>query len=112
MKRNEPIADDATLLKRKVSAWGVTLKASPRIIRIQPMKKKWGSCSRAGIITLASDLIDQDVKFQDFVIVHELLHLRLENHTRLFKALMTMYVPNWKIMDIKRKTHTLDCIEY
>jgi predicted metal-dependent hydrolase len=52
----------------------VKLRVNPRVIRIQEMRRKWGSCSSAGIITLASDLVDQDGHFQDFVIAHELLH--------------------------------------
>lgn len=106
MKKQLPIADRATLLKRRVSAWGVRLKVSPRIIRVQHMSRKWGSCSTSGIITLAIDLSERDERFQDFVIVHELLHLRVPNHGRLFKALMTTYVPGWRILDVQREnTH-------
>ena len=36
------------------------------------------------------------IAFQDFVIVHELLHFRVPNHGRLFKALMTAHVPGWR----------------
>jgi predicted metal-dependent hydrolase len=34
--------------------------------------------------------------FQDFVVAHELLHLRIPNHGRLFKSLMTAHVPKWR----------------
>lgn len=102
MKKRLPIADSATLLKRRVSAWGVKLKVSPRIIRVQYMSRKWGSCSTAGIITLATDLSEQDTRFQDFVIVHELLHLRVPNHGRLFKSLMTVYIPGWRALEMQR----------
>ena len=44
----------------------------------------------------------QPPEFQDFVIVHELLHLRLPNHGKLFKATMTVHVPDWKRYDIVR----------
>jgi len=49
-----------------------------------------------GIVTLAEDLADQEEAFQDFVIAHELLHLRVPNHGKLFKALMTAYIPDWE----------------
>jgi predicted metal-dependent hydrolase len=48
---------------------------------------------------LASDLIDRDPKFQDFVIAHEMLHLRLPTHGRVFKALMSAHVPNWRELE-------------
>jgi hypothetical protein len=35
-------------------------------------------------------------RFQDFVIAHELLHLRVPNHGKVFKALMTAHVPRWR----------------
>ena len=67
------------------------------------MTRKWGSCSTLGTVTLAADLADQHPGFQDFVIAHELLHLRVPNHGRLFKALMTAHVPAWKSYDLKRR---------
>jgi predicted metal-dependent hydrolase len=69
---------------------------------VQRMTKKWGSCSTTGIITLAEDLADQESGFQDFVIAHELLHLRVPNHGTLFKALMSVHVPDWRKHDVAR----------
>jgi predicted metal-dependent hydrolase len=60
----------------------------------------------AGTITLAIDLDDENASFQDFVIVHELLHLKVPNHSRLFKALMTAHVPGWRAMDAVRRGTT------
>jgi predicted metal-dependent hydrolase len=65
--------------------------------------RKWGSCSTAGTVTLAIDLDEQSGLFQDFVIVHELLHLKAPNHGRLFKALMTIHVPDRRSQEIRRK---------
>lgn len=39
---------------------------------------------------------------QPFVVAHELLHLRVPNHGRLFKALMTAHVPGWRSFDVVR----------
>ncbi len=89
-------------LRRRTLAWAVKLRVNPRTIRIQRMQRKWGSCSSRGVLTLASDLADRDHRFQDFVIAHELLHLRVPNHGRLFRALMTAYVPGWREMDVTR----------
>jgi predicted metal-dependent hydrolase len=90
-------------LKERVAHWANRLKVKPRLVRIQRMTRKWGSCSTAGTITLAADLNDQEAGFQDFVITHELLHLRIPNHGRLFKALMTAHVPNWHTFDVIRR---------
>jgi predicted metal-dependent hydrolase len=90
-------------LKDRVTLWAIRLKVEPRLVRVQRMNRKWGSCSTTGTITLAADLNDQEGGFQDFVIAHELLHLRVPNHGRLFKALMTAHVPNWRAFDALRR---------
>ena len=83
--------------------FSVRVGVSVAIERVQQMMRKWGSCSTSGAITLASDLADQEPGFQDFVIAHELLHLRVPNHGKLFKALMTAHVPDWKKYDIGKQ---------
>lgn len=95
-------------LRRRALAWAVKLRVNPRVIRVQDMRRKWGSCSSAGTVTLASDLVDQDQRFQDFVIAHELLHLRVPTHGRLFKALMSAYVPGWRELDGQRGTSRMN----
>ena len=90
------------LLRERVDAWASKLKVTPRVVRVQRMTRKWGSCSAGGTITLAADLIEQDGRFQDFVVAHELLHLRVQNHGRLFNALMTAHVPDWRSFDVLR----------
>ncbi len=52
------------------------------------MERKWASCSTSGRITFNSELFDQPYRFQEFVIVHELLHLKIPNHGKLFKSLL------------------------
>lgn len=91
-------------LRRRALIWAVKLRVNPKVIRVQEMQRKWGSCSSAGTVTLASDLVDRDVHFQDFVIAHEMLHLRFPTHGRLFKALMSAHVPGWRDLEFERKT--------
>lgn len=86
-------------LKRRTLGWATILRVNPKVIRVQEMRRKWGSCSSAGTITLASDLAFLEFAFQDYVIVHELLHLRFSTHGRVFKALMSAHVPGWKGME-------------
>ena len=83
-------------------------RCTARIRRQQPrerrrLARKWASCSTTGVITLAIDLAEQEPGFQDFVIAHELLHLRVPNHSKLFKALMSVHVPDWKKHNMLRQ---------
>lgn len=89
-------------IRRRVADWARRLNVRPRLVRVRSMTRKWGSCSTSGVVTLADDLADQRPGFQDFVIAHELLHLRVPNHGKLFKALLTAHVPGWKKHDVRR----------
>jgi hypothetical protein len=89
-------------LKRRVDVWAAQPNLSPRVVRVQRMTRQWGSCSTAGTITLAADLYEQDAGFQDFVIAHELPHLRVPTHGHLFRALLTHKLPNWRNFDAAR----------
>jgi predicted metal-dependent hydrolase len=93
----------ADLLRRRVDHWATRLRVMPRSVRISRMTRKWGSCSDRGTLSLATSLNEEPRTFQDFVIVHELLHLRIRNHGRLFKALLTLHIPNWRRLQDKAR---------
>ena len=95
--------DGRDRLRQRVQYWSQRLKAETRIIRVQRMTRKWGSCSTTGIVTLADDLVEQEAGFQDFVIVHELLHLSVPSHGRLFRALLTAHIPAWRQFEAERR---------
>ena len=94
----------AQALRSRAYAWALKLKVNPRVVRIQEMKHKWGSCSAAGTVTLAAALLDEPMRFQDYVVVHELLHLKHESHGRLFKALLSAHVPGWRSLQLSRRS--------
>src|SRR3972149_4713038 len=88
---------DATAeFRERVRVWAGRLRVVPVQIRIQRMSRKWASCSSRGWCTFAADLLDEARAFQDYVIVHELLHLKLPNHGRVFRSLLTAHVPDWR----------------
>ena len=98
-----PARDDVReALRQRVEYWSGRLRVPAPRVRVRDMTRKWGSCSTSGTITLARDLSCQDAGFQDFVIAHELLHLRVPNHGRLFRALMNAHVPDWRERDIAK----------
>lgn len=67
------------------------------------MTKKWGSCSTMGTLSFSLDVLREESGFQDYVIVHELLHLRVPNHGKLFRSLLAAYLPGWRDAAAKLK---------
>lgn len=90
------VASQKALLRATVSSWSRRLGVEPKGVYIQKMNSKWASCSRGGRICLSRDLLRQPPHFQEVVIVHELLHLRVPNHGRLFQALLSAHLPSWR----------------
>lgn len=83
-------------LLARVNYWAGKIDVKPTRIRIQAMKRKWASCSTKGWISLNHELANVPRGFQDYAIVHELLHLEIPNHGKLFKSMMNAYLPNWE----------------
>ena len=68
----------------------------PKLV-IRRMTAKWGICNTKNkTITLNLDLIKLDTKYLDYVIYHELSHLKHPNHSSSFWNLVSKYVPNYK----------------
>jgi predicted metal-dependent hydrolase len=75
-------------LKQRVRRWAEELGVEVTALSVRPMKRKWASCSTAGAVSLSTELLDLEGDLVDYVIVHELLHLRVPNHGHLWKSLM------------------------
>lgn len=79
--------------------WAGRLRVTPKRVVIRSMEGKWGSCSTRGTVTLSASLLRRPREFRDYVIVHELLHLRVANHGRLMKTYLSIYCPGWERYD-------------
>jgi len=89
------------ILKEYVPKWeGITsLKVSEWSIR--KMRTRWGSCNtRSRKILFNLDLIKKKPEFIDYVVLHEIVHIKIPNHGSTFKAMLDMYIPSWR--DIRK----------
>jgi predicted metal-dependent hydrolase len=78
--------------KAAIQAWAEKIGVRLKEIHIRPMKRKWASCSTSGRVTFADDLLARPARFRSEVIVHELLHLKVPNHGKLFRALLRAHL--------------------
>lgn len=76
------------IFRAEVLSWARRIGVEPKEIRLRQMKSKWASCSSNGRLTFNSEILSQPARFQAEAIVHELLHLKVPNHGKLFKELM------------------------
>ena len=66
-------------------------------IRIKKMNTRWGSCNyKKGYINLNLYLIKKDIKFIEYVILHELTHLIYPNHSKDFYNFIKNIMPDYK----------------
>jgi predicted metal-dependent hydrolase len=73
-------------------------------MRLRLMKKTWGSCSAKGVITLNPHLVKAPPQCIDYVIAHEICHLKEHNHGKGFYALQDQLYPDWR----EAKAHLRD----
>lgn len=64
-------------------------------IRLRKMSKRWGSCSKSGDILLNTALVKASVYCMDYVIMHELCHLKVHTHNSGYFKLLSKYMPDW-----------------
>lgn len=65
------------------------------VLKIKRMQKRWGSCARQGVITLNLELIKMPKECIDYVIMHELCHLKEAHHGPRFWALLGRVMPDF-----------------
>jgi len=83
-------------VRNMVTEWVNRLNVEVTRTQIRPMRNKWGSISTAGTLTLADELLRLPVDLVEYVIVHELLHLKFPDHRRGWRVSMGMYIPDWR----------------
>ncbi|MHB8795021.1 MAG: M48 metallopeptidase family protein [Candidatus Nanopelagicales bacterium] len=66
---------------------------------MRAMKDQWACQDSCVVGSVAQDLVDTPQDFQDYVVVHELLHLRYRSHGKAFTAMMTALVPAWRELE-------------
>ena len=69
----------------------------PEQIKVRFTKSVWGTCNKKKkIILLNGQLACFDEQFLDYVVLHEIAHLKYANHGDDFKDFLSNYLPNWK----------------
>jgi len=86
----------ADLIRGKVERASAHLGLTYNRVIIRGQKTRWGSCSHKGNLSFNWKLIMAPEPVIDYVIIHELAHLREMNHTKRFWGLVAEHCPQWR----------------
>ena len=89
-----------TYIKRKLDAYSKKLQVTPKGYKIKQLQSKWGSATDSGVINLNIHLFKSPRKNIDYVILHELVHLRIKGHKVEFWTYLEKFMPDYE----KRKS--------
>jgi hypothetical protein len=65
-------------------------------VSVRDQRSRWGSCTAAGVISLNWRLMLTPLSVRDYIIYHELMHLREMNHSDRFWACVEEVCPAWR----------------
>jgi predicted metal-dependent hydrolase len=74
-------------------------------VRVGNQKSRWGSCNKKGDLSFNYRLMLLPEHLQDYVIVHELCHIKEFNHSAAFWALVAQTLPHWK--ELRKELRTM-----
>lgn len=69
--------------------------------RLSFLKRQWGNCSPSGNLTLNIYLMQVPRECLDYVLLHEMCHLREHNHSRRFYRLLDAHMPGWRDVKVR-----------
>ncbi len=85
----------ASYFQERMAVWSTRTGLDPTALGISSARTRWGSCSPSGKINLTWRLVMAPPAAIDYVIVHELAHLRVKNHSRSFWDLVRVFLPDY-----------------
>lgn len=89
--------DDALLfVTERVMYWNKFYKFEFKNIKVKNQKTRWGSCSKSGTLSFNYNLLDLPKVLSDYVVVHELCHLKEFNHSKKFWNLVAKTFPDFR----------------
>lgn len=90
-------AELKTLLQEVVPTWLDRLEESDVNWEVKQMRSQWGSCvAKKRHVLFNLELARVPRSCIEYVVLHELTHLKVQNHNKMFEALLTKYMPQWR----------------
>ena len=81
----------AKYLEESTLKWASKIGVEPSKIIVKNLKSRWGSATKSGVVTLNIEISRAPPEIIDYIIIHELCHLKIPDHSRLFWDLVYTY---------------------
>ena len=88
-----------------VEKHSLPINAFPRKIIIRNLSSKWGACSSLGNISFNIKAICLSDEILEYLVVHEMVHLRIRNHSGKFYSEVKGHVPEMELREKELKKH-------
>ncbi len=85
------------VLEDRVCFFAKQMGVTPNDIRVKSMKTRWGSCSSKGNLNFNWTLIMAPLPVLDYVVIHELAHLKHMDHSKSFWNFVSIHCPDYKV---------------
>lgn len=84
------------LFKHKVDGYSQKIGVKVRKIAIKHLKNRWGSMTKGGSINLNLNLLKAPEDIIDYIILHELCHSKIKEHSHHYWDYVRRYIPNYQ----------------
>lgn len=95
------------LFAERVAHYAALMDVAPRAVRLSSAKTQWGCCTAHGTVRLNKQLVTLPLHLVDYVVVHELAHLREMNHSAAFWDVVESVLPDYLKLRRELKTVSL-----
>lgn len=97
------------VLPARTAHWAQRMGVTCAGVRITAAARRWGSCSARGSICYSWRVMLLPPELRDYIVVHELAHLRIRRHDQAFYAEVGRWMPDYpdRIAALRSLTHTL-----
>lgn len=85
----------------RIENWITITGLTPERLMLRKLKKRWGSCTKRDAVIFNYNLVKLSASIQDYVIVHELCHIRIKRHSPSFWAEVGKFLPEYKRMELR-----------
>jgi len=87
-----------------VEKWSAIMMLTPTFVGFRKNRTRWGSCSGKDRLNFNTHLVTMHPDFVEYVVVHELAHIKHKNHSKDFWAEVEKYLPDYKERQKRQKS--------